>query len=110
MIPAMPARSVGHRLRLVAGGLVEACGADGEDVGHGGKGQVNRQAALGAEAARLHIAAVADHVPMLRLAAERDASAREGRIGAVAAAAFPLAVPALAMIAEQGLTENRIAD
>ena len=45
VIPVVSARRVGHHLRLVAGGLVEACGADGEDVGHCGEGHVDRQAA-----------------------------------------------------------------
>src|SRR3954453_9972824 len=103
-------RGESDRVRLVAGGLVEACGADRKDVGLCREGHVNRHAALRAETARLHVAAVGDHVPMLRLAGKRDAGAREGYVGAVAAAAFALAVPALAVIAEQGLTRDRIAD
>src|SRR3954447_21375992 len=109
-IPVMSARGESDRLRLVAGGLVEACGADREDVGLCREGHVHRHTALRAETARLHVAAVGDHVPMLRLARHRDAVACERHIRAVAAAAFALAVPALAVIAEHGLTGDRIAD
>src|SRR6266702_2720885 len=108
VIPAMSPRGVGDDLRLVAGGLVEACCADGEDLGHRGEGHVDRQAALDAETARLHVAAVTDHVPVLRLACHRDAGPREGEVRAVAASAFPLAVPALAVIAEPGGSACRL--
>ena len=42
MVPDVTAYGVGHRLRHVSGGVVEARGVDGEKIGHGRKGQVDR--------------------------------------------------------------------
>ena len=41
-VPGMTAQMIGHRLRLVAGRIVEAGGVDGEEIRHGGKGEIDR--------------------------------------------------------------------
>src|SRR5258708_20085484 len=91
----MTAHRVRHHLRLVSAWIVEARGVNGEEVRHGREGQIDRRPAGGAEAARLHIPAVADHVPMRRFALElHRLPAREGQIGSVPGAARTLAVAA----------------
>src|ERR1700722_19154752 len=107
----MTAHRVCRRLRLVSAWIIEARGVNGEEVRHGREGQIDRRPAGGAEAARLHVPAVADHVPMRRFALElHRLPAREGQIGSVSGAARTLAVAALAVVHRNRLGRDLIAD
>src|SRR5712664_2603679 len=110
-IPGVTAHAVRHHLRLVSAWIVKACGMHGEQIRHGRKRQIYRRSASGAEAARLHIAAIANDVPMLRLALEFHALlAREGQIGSVPGAALALTVATLAVVHHHRLARDFITD
>jgi len=107
----MTAHRVRHHLGLVSAWIVEARGVNGEELRHGREGQIDRRPAGGAEAARLHAPAVADHVPMRRFALElHRLPAREGQIGSVPGAARTLAVAALAVVYRNRRGRDFIAD
>ena len=63
MVPRLGCRVPEADLGLVDAGIVQAAGADYEEVRHGRKGQVDRRAAFRAEGAALDGAAIADEVP-----------------------------------------------
>lgn len=42
VVPAKAAHGIGHGLRLVAPGIIEASGVDGEELRHEGEGQIDR--------------------------------------------------------------------
>src|ERR1700726_1839768 len=110
-VPGMTAHRIRHHLRLVSAWIVEARGVNGEEVRHGREGQIDGRPAGWAEAARLHVPAVADHVPMRRFALElHRLPAREGQIGSVPGAARTLAVAALAVVHRNRLGPDFIAD
>ena len=96
----MTARRVGHHLRSVAARIVEAGGADGEEVGHGGKGHVDRRSAGLAKIARFDIAAVGGHVPAAGLAADLDARPQETQVRTVAGAVIGASMAVLSALAE----------
>lgn len=106
----MAARGIGHDLGLEARGIVQAGGADGEELRHGGEGHIDRRAAGRAEMARLLVAAIGNHLPGGGLAAELHAAAQEGEMREMAGAAFALAVAALAVIGKDRLAADLIAD
>src|SRR6185369_10426674 len=59
---------------------------------------------------RLLVAAIARQLPGAGLAADRHTVAPEGEVGEVAGAAFLLALAALAVVAEDGIARDLIAD
>src|SRR5262245_64844921 len=82
----------------------------GEKIGHRRECQIYRRPARGAESPRLHIAAVADDVPMRRFAFESQACARERQVGSMTGAALALTVATLAVVHHERFGWNFIAD
>ena len=69
------------------------------------------RSAGGAEAARFHIAAIGDDVPLLSFALERHVQlAGEGQIRSMSGATLALTVETLAVVLEQRVTGDLIAD
>src|SRR6266568_699830 len=109
-VPRLAAHAIRHHLRLVSARLIEARGMHGEQIWHCRKCQIDRRSASRAERARLHISAVANHVPARRLSLERDGGApRERQVGSMTGAAGSLAVAALAVVHHHRLVGGFVA-